>query len=199
MDREQREEQLARFTAAFTRFDELFPSESEAVEAFWILLCDAGVKCPYCHGHRMPIKRGNRIGVCIDCRELSWLTAETFFADAKRLRPWLAVLFLADMKLLPSANLFARFLNIAYATAWEILRKVSMLINSDLELEGSLVRSSAFKSRFIKRSRATVTGEHPSSEEKAYETAGANETCQQSQTNQEGLNDENGKEKKNKK
>jgi hypothetical protein len=98
---------------------------------------------------------------------VTWLTARTFFHRIRLVRPWLAAIWLLEHGVSISASRFHKLVGIAYSSAFNLLKKLTMVIESQMGTDFELVSSALFSAVICKRSRQTPREAHPRGEEAA--------------------------------
>ena len=152
------------------KFEAEFPEGSDGTEQ----LCDMLFACP---DRRCPKCRSNvavrlsdpRYVRCSDCKRKYSLTAETFFHNARRPKAYLGAIRLVETGIEFSAHMLAKLANVAYDTAWEILKKIDVILKKSLDAKAALLPSKLFEDIFRKRSRLTPAKEHPREEQRVAE------------------------------
>lgn len=158
-------------------FEGTFPTESASVEALYSRARELDiVRCESCEGSDFHKEYGSREITCTNCGKIRWFTSGTFFDGIRRVRAWLAAIWMKENGApLTSAKLH-RLVGIAYSSAWHILKKIDTVLQEAMQ-EGHDVASTFFSITYCKRSRETPAREHPLAEQEEVEKLmlGANE------------------------
>jgi hypothetical protein len=153
-------------------FDMQFPTEADCLEEL-SRRCDGdeALSCKSCGSFDLQREYGGRVSICKFCSKQSWLTAGTFFARIRSARPWLAAIFLLERGVSFNASDLHRLVNIAASTAGQIIKKISMVIHSYLEMEAAAIEvpSGLFFPIIGKRSLETPANKHPIAEQEEME------------------------------
>lgn len=153
------------YQSAWETFAEVVPTEKHAVEIVYsILYRDKPLRCFYCKsiGHSRPF--GSRFAKCMECLKITWITSGTFFHKAKVLRPILAAFWLLESRVYINPFRFHKLLEIGYAAALLIFKKISLVIYNQVDESLVSIPSSEFHEVICRRSRQTRAQEHPISE-----------------------------------
>ena len=169
-------QQQEEFVLLWKQFNAEFPSEEDCIEAIYTKYNDQAMKCSFCGGSEIKREYGARTGQCTSCKKAVWITAGTFFHRMRRARPWLAAIWLIERGQGLSAGLLHRLVDIAPSTAWLLLKKLHLVINSALLNQPDRVceASANFLAVICKRSTETPAGSHPAAEQSAMETKAGN-------------------------
>src|SRR5579883_1534268 len=167
----------ASLESAWQQFDAMFKTELDCIEELWkSILKDEGIRCFNCGNLRLERDYGSRQIKCSACKRRSWFTAGTLFNRARLIRPWLAAIWLLEQGIEINAFILHNLVDIAYSTAWTIMKKLSMVLDNQMTAEALAVPSSVFVIVFSRRSRETPAGEHPRAEQQKFDS----QLCQQS-------------------
>jgi hypothetical protein len=154
-----------RLRVLWRKFERLFPTEETCVEELRRLL-GMSRKCSSCANNNVRYGLGARQIKCAFCLKKRWLTAGTFFHRIRKIRPWLAAIFLLENGVTFNAFQFHKMVGVAYSTAFYILKKLAMVIQNNLQDANILhVPSSLFLSVFTKRSQVTPARKKPAAEQ----------------------------------
>jgi hypothetical protein len=156
--------------SGWREFVRRFPTEEACVKELCKLF-GMDTKCSCANNSNIREKiYGARLVKCAFCRRKRRLTAGTFFHGVRKVRPWLAAIFFFEQGIPINAFQFHKLVGVAYATAFSILKKLTVVIHSAMQ-EGAtvLIPSSLFLSVFTKRSRETPARGKPSSEQEAVD------------------------------
>ncbi len=172
-------EQEANVIALWQKFDSQFPGEEDCLEVLYTRYNDQPIKCSYCQSEVVNREYGARTGKCSHCKKTTWFTAGTFFHRIRKAKPWLAAIWLIERGVGLSAGLLHRLADIATSTAWLILKKIHLVINSNMETESEAILepSASFLAAICKRSSETPAQSHPVSEQKATEKREGTKVC----------------------
>jgi len=143
-----------------------FPTEADCVEELLRISAEEGqLRCRACGNDELKRSRGCRVARCDGCGRENWLTAGSFFHRIRRARPWLAAIWLIEHGVAISSSRFHKLLDIAYSSALHIFKKLTMVLDSEMQGDGLSLRTSVFAVLFGKRSRETPARGHPILEE----------------------------------
>ncbi len=147
------------------QFNNEFPTAQHCLEE----LCkrasnDGAIRCRHC-GNRHDNKRlAERVIICRRCRRSTWLTAGTFFHHIRLPRAWLAAIWFMERGVTMSSCQFHKLAGVAYSTAWNIFKKVTTVIESEMGGDAQAVPSALFSPVICRRSRETPARSHPLAE-----------------------------------
>lgn len=155
-----------------------FPTE----EACWHFLINRMrqldlLRCHYCNCCDVEIERELRTYRCLSCRSRSWLTSGTIFHRVRKLRAWLAAIWLFEHGAILSSNWFSTLAGIAQSSALKIFHSIFQVLDSTTSTATAdmiSLPSLLFQPIFTKRSLLTPRWLHPAEEEKLER-----EECQQ--------------------
>lgn len=154
------------------QFNDEFPTEKHCVEALLMKThMEQVYSCTNCGSRLKKRDLGSRMIRCSDCKRHTWLLAGTFFHHIKLARPWLAAIWLMEHGVAISACRFHKLLGIAYSTAWNIFKKLTTVIQTEMKEAAVSVPSSEFSILICRRSRETPAGSHPLEEQIRAEKA----------------------------
>ncbi len=157
------------FDSIWEQFNANFPTERDAVEELFRRLNEQGVSCRHCEGQDILRGHGDRTIKCLNCAETTWLTAGTFFHRVRLVRPWLAAIWFMEHGVIVSSFQFHKLVGIAYASALSIFKKLTMIIQSQMDDDFPAVSSARFKILMCRRSRETPARRHPNAEQEQIE------------------------------
>ncbi len=154
---------------AFAEFNARFPDKDD-VEAFVREMFRATkgkfrIRCKYCGRRKFKFLPGGRVLRCNRCKKDTWITADTLYKNVKHVRAWVAAIWFLERGVAVSRNRFSKLLEIAYSTAWEMFKRLAIVIQSQMSMKALLVPSAYFQRAITKRSRLTPGREHPFDEE----------------------------------
>ena len=153
------------YLSAWETFAEVVPSEKHAVEIVYkILYRDKPLRCFYCRSIHHSRVFGSRSSKCMACSKKTWITSGTFFHKAKCLRSILAAFWFLESRVYINPFRFHKLLDIGYAAAILIFKKISMAIYSQTDQSLFSIPSSEFREVICRRSIQTRALEHPVSE-----------------------------------
>jgi DNA-binding MarR family transcriptional regulator len=166
------------------KFYSLFPTDKDRKQALFHLFTDEkGIQCKHCGSRDVYGAIGERYGTCRSCGKNSSFTAGTLFNRIRKVHAWLLAIWLMGQGITVNANQLHILANIAAATASEILKRISLVINTDMvaNCHAVSVFSVSFSSTFLRRSRETPANEHPIAEQaemekRELETTGSNQS-----------------------
>jgi hypothetical protein len=152
------------------QFNSKFPTEEDCVaELSRQLFYPHGARCPNCLSQDIILRQFGRIFKCGYCKKTTWVTARTFFERIRSARPWLGAMWLMDHGLSFSALRFHKLAGIAYSSALNMLKKLRMVIQKQIESTSIAVPSAFFTQSMRKRSRETPARGHPVAEQEELE------------------------------
>lgn len=160
-------------------FNEKFPSEKHCIDAIVERL--KADWCKLCGSRQIERGFGNRILSCRTCNKYSWVFAGTFFERMKLPRLYWGAIYLLERRLVFSANALSEWFGSAYASAFELLKKLRLVATSAMcALDEVSIR--VFEKILLRRCLETAAGKHPSDfseveEDECDESAAANEEC----------------------
>ncbi len=156
------EEMLAR---RWAQFQSEFPPDADCREQLYKGTSAFDVlRCRSCTSADVSTGTNGRTINCNACTETTSLTAGTFFSYVKRPRAWWAAIWLREHGVKLNASQFERLLDIAYSSAWNILRKLDMVIAGEMPADAATFLPSAFTRAICKRSAETPARAHPVAE-----------------------------------
>lgn len=148
------------------RFNQLVKTESDAVEFVRAALTQNGPpSCTGCGGTEWEHPYGARISTCKNCNLKLRLTAGTFFRAGKKLKHWVACIAMLHERIVFSQANFARAFKVSQSTAWATFHSVATVLSDAMNQDISVSASIQFIGLFMKRSKETINGLHPMSEE----------------------------------
>ncbi|HEY9754269.1 MAG TPA: hypothetical protein V6C97_03785 [Oculatellaceae cyanobacterium] len=103
--------------------------------------------------------------MCKRCYLQTSITVGTLFERIRRVEPWLAAIWLMERGVALTSSAFHRLVNIAQSTALVMLRKIRLVLESNLDETAKLMASSHFKRLMCRRSLETPARLHPSAED----------------------------------
>lgn len=106
------------------------------------------------------VKKGRAVK-CSSCRKTAWLTAGTFFEKIRTARPYLACIWFLSHGISISSETFHLLIGVAQSTAWDIGRKVSLVLEKELMNIDSVVSATEFSPAIRKRSLDTPARQSP--------------------------------------
>lgn len=155
-----------------SEFDRAFPTEESAVEDLKNRFENEGLLyCHHCGQPKLEKKYGARVLKCLDCGNQTWITSGTFFHYAKRIKPRLAAIWLMERGCVFGSSKFHRLVDIAQSSAFNILKRIAMVINAHMERDIYELPSSIFSTVVCKRSRETPARAHPVAEQEEIDVA----------------------------
>ena len=90
---------------------------------------------------------------------------------------WLGAIWLVGQGIIPSAASFAKLAGVSTSTAWEILKKIKMVVQDQMEEESltQAISSACYLGAICKRSLKTPADAHPIAEQAEMEKKGLNQ------------------------
>lgn len=148
-DRDSKQESAARHRQKLMdEFNSKYKSEEACMKA---LLAEIAVsECYRCGSTHLVYSSTRRNARCADCKMKLSFTAGTFFDGITRARPWLAAIWLLERGADLNANQLHLMVDVAYSTAWVILKKIFFVVQVHMDGEGEKIweRSRAFAKIF---------------------------------------------------
>ena len=160
-----------RLMELWQQFNIEYETEGHCVEALFERIMDGKqFRCRYCSSADIDRPWGARVARCRGCGRNVYFTAGTFFDGIKLARPWVASIWLIEHGMVISANRLHELVDVAYSSAWEMLRKISLVLHAAMKEDDSAVSvsSACFLGVVSKRSRSTPAEKHPQAEQKDY-------------------------------
>lgn len=117
--------------------------------------------CKGCGREDVEKVNNGRAVKCSSCRKTAWLTAGTFFERIRTARPYLACIWFLSHGISISSETFHHFIGVAQSTAWDIGRKVSLVLEKELMSIDSVVPATEFSPAIRKRSLDTPARQSP--------------------------------------
>lgn len=127
-------------------------------------------RCRHCHSQEVIRSPGQRIGYCAMCKKHVHITAGTFFHRVRKVRPWLAAIWLLEHGVMVNAHKLSEILALAYDTARNIFCKLALVMERHIASDAAEVPGSLLAAVICKRSRLTPANQHPIAEEELYES-----------------------------
>lgn len=152
-------------------FSHGFPTE----ESCWHFLINRMreldlLRCHYCNCCDIAIDQELRTYRCLSCRGRSWLTSGTIFHRVRKLRAWLAAIWLFEHGAILSSNWFSTLAGIAQSSSLKIFHSIFQVLDSTTSTATAdmiSLPSLLFQPIFTKRSLMTPRSGHPADEEKS--------------------------------
>jgi hypothetical protein len=165
---EEHPSKLSELAVFWLLFKQSFPLEADCVEELYNRL---GVRCRSCGADDLVRRYGERTSKCRACQKTVRMTAGTFFEGIRRVEPWLGAIWLLEQGVSFSASEFRTCAKMAYSSIWEMLKKIAIVIQHEMDVEplAVSVSSSLFIPIVNRRSRETPAKAHPTAEEVAME------------------------------
>ena len=153
----------------WARFEVEFPTESDSVEDLYRRALELNIiRCTSCESSDFQRVYGSREIICNNCGETKWFTAGTFFDGIRRVRAWLAAIWMKENGASLTSAKLHRLVGIAYSSAWHMLKKINKVLQEEM-VEGYDVASTFFSITYCRRSRETPAREHPIAEQEELE------------------------------
>src|SRR5579885_2883303 len=147
------------------QFNTEFPTIQHCLEELCKRASDDGsIRCRHCGSQHDDKPLAARVIICRRCRQSTWLTAGTFFDHIRLPRPWLAAIWFMERGVTMSSCQFHKLTGVAYSTAWNIFKKVTTVIESEMVGDAQAVPSALFSPVICRRSRETPARSHPLAE-----------------------------------
>src|SRR5262249_12458791 len=127
------------------------------------------IKCHHCGSSDSDHEHGERITKCRACGKPSWFTAGTLFHRMKTVRPLMIAIYIMERGLITNAFKFHNLVGIVYSSAWGIFKKITTVVQNQMDDDASGVPSSLFAMVFCKRSRMTPARKLPRSEQDDFD------------------------------
>ena len=132
------------------------------------------IKCK-CGSKDIARKRGERTGLCRNCRCTVNLTANTFLHGIRNPKAWHLNLWLRERGVSLSSKRFAELAGISQSTAWCMNKKIAAVIVTHMTEECYSLYSGFFLGLIYKRSKETPRREHPRAEQLEFDEMYENE------------------------
>ena len=157
---------LDKVGVVWEEFCSIYPDEG----ACWFALFDAltannALYCRSCNSRALQFSPLSRSTRCESCCRVTWLTAGTVFHGARKLRPWMAAIWLFEHDIKISSSGFSFLLQIAQSSALNMYKSLFFVVNSEGKQNATQASSSLFLQIFNKRSLETLSWQHPVTEE----------------------------------
>lgn len=157
---------LDKVGVVWEEFCSIYPDEG----ACWFALFDAltannALFCRSCNSRAVQFSPLSRSTRCESCCRVTWLTAGTVFHGARKLRPWMAAIWLFEHDIKISSSGFSFLLQIAQSSALNMYKSLFFVVNSEGKQDATEASSSQFLQIFNKRSLETLSWQHPVTEE----------------------------------
>lgn len=155
---------------AWRDFSIAFPTEEHCLEELILKMQEDGwvFHCRKCNSLDISRKWGERMYKCFNCGNRGWILAGSFFGFIRKARLWLGCIWLLERGVYFNAWQLHKLAKCAYSTALMIFRKLSFVLNENMQENLPEVDSEEFISIFWKRSNQTPVGEHPMAEQDAF-------------------------------
>lgn len=158
---------------ACREFDARFKNDADCIEELVKILGNKYFYCRNCNSREVRRNYGSRTLLCFACRRSSSVFTDTVYDSIKKPRAWLLAHWLIGQGVEFNSNQFRIPARVAYSSALTIIKKLAVIIKSDLENEVEAIGSNMFISVFNKRSSQTPAQEHPSTEQFEMEKSAA--------------------------
>lgn len=156
---------------AWQEFNRLYPDEESALLALYRLTqksssykLDDKFICPECKSIEVKLIKNSRVLKCHRCNNEVWLTAGTFFARIRKALPWLAAIWFIDRGLTISSICLEQLTGVTQSTAWMIIKKISLVIETEISESPCCAQVHKFASEIRKRSILTPARQRPVTE-----------------------------------
>lgn len=159
----QEEESL---NSVWNEFNTRFPTDEDCLQELCRrLFGQKERRCKNCGSSLSAENSVNRVVQCMSCNSKCWTTAGTFFEGIRLVRPWLAAIWFLERGLIINSYRFHKMVGVAYSTALNIFRRVTIALEE--QLNGAVVElpSKLFSELVCRRSRETPARIHPRHEQ----------------------------------
>jgi hypothetical protein len=165
------------FASRWSAFEANYPTEETCIDRLWELGILLGlIYCKGCGHREFERKLGGRFGSCKQCKSQHWFMSGTFFERAKKLKAWTFTIEQVQLGAIISPEKVHSTTGLGLTSSQNLIKKIATLLDSESDPNAFAVPSYLFMAIFFKRSRETVAGEHPKSEEQALQTFLTNKT-----------------------
>lgn len=149
------------------QYKNAFPNDEDCLQEILERALKAGLlrchKCGLVQSEAADLN--GRFFRCPDCQSQVWITGQCVLRSVRNLSLWLGAIWMIERGITFNAFDLHRVATVAYSTAWNVFRKLSLVIERELPAD-SLMASSAVLAAFVcKRSRETPARFHPRAEE----------------------------------
>lgn len=158
-------------------FESQVPSDAAAADVIFQTLERQGEIVCRCSCEHVVRDPGSRIFKCLKCNYETWFTAKTLLKRTSNLRAWLAAIYLKQNRVVITPSQLARLTEISQTGAYEIHRKLNLVVCDQIDDDSLLVPSELFRAAICKRSRETPARLHPVAEELAFMASEGNTDC----------------------
>jgi hypothetical protein len=172
-DKADMHEKSVELIVACREFEAKFKTDAECIEELIKILGQANLYCRNCNSTELRRNYGSRTLLCYACRRGTSAFSGTIYDGIKKPRAWLLGHFLIGQGVEFNSNQFRIPARVAYSSALTIVKKMALIIKSDLENEVESVASNVFISVFNKRSSHTPAQHHPRAEQDEMEKSEA--------------------------
>ena len=117
-------ERRAYLQSLLQAFDSLYPTNEDCFEELFRIARSGTVQCRHCNGTNLSRERGARFFKCLDCKRNTYLTAGTFFARIRAIRPTLFSICLMEVGLEFNSSEMCWLTGVSYDTAWKMSKKL---------------------------------------------------------------------------
>ena len=175
------ENRISSLNSMWSEFETLFPTEQDCwKELYRNVLRDAALKCRYCGAEGLETNYTERVSSCKTCKRHVWITAGTFFDHIRIAKAWLGAIWLMERGVVLSSSRFQKLAGIAQSSALNIIQKIRMVIENNMNDKFTLLPSRHFETAICKRSRETPAKTHPRDEEKLFQESSDSEPIKNS-------------------
>lgn len=166
------ERRYANIVDSMRLFDAQIPNEDSARRSLFAALAeDRGIRCGGCGTFGMPGQDSKRFFVCRGCKRNVWITANTFFENVRRVRPWLAMTWLMEHGIPFNPYQIHELLCVSSSTAAEMKHKLDYLISEQMTADSPKAPTAVFTALFCRRTTETPARKHPREEQVEIERA----------------------------
>jgi DNA-binding transcriptional regulator GbsR (MarR family) len=156
--------------------DFLFSSSSDHAKYIYGFI-PGGLKCQRCDCADLVIESGDRTALCLNCRNVNHLTANTPFHGVRRIEDWVRAICLLEDGVCFSANMFAELTGMAQSSVSTMLKKLYLIMAEKMksDMEDHVLQDSAeFLEVVRKRSLQTPANQHPQTEQDVFDELARN-------------------------
>lgn len=149
------------------QYKNAFPNDEDCLQEILERALKAGLlRCHKCGRVQSEAADLNgRFFRCPACQSQVWITGQCVLRSVRNLSLWLGAIWMIERGVTFNAFDLHRVAAVAYSSAWNVFRKLSLVIERELPPD-SLLASSAVLAAFVcKRSRETPARFHPRAEE----------------------------------
>ena len=157
-------ERKERIYQIWSELSDSFPDKESQLKK---LCCGSkkNFECSHCQSTRVELmKEEGRCLKCRDCNSKTWITSSTFFRGIRKPLPYLAAIYFLEYGIALNSVELSILANVTQSTAWEIIKKISLIANASMPAQGERVSVRHIVKAIYKRSRKTPRDCHPAQE-----------------------------------